>query len=198
MNSISRKIGFMFIWTIMAMPVQAQEGPYFGVGLGGVVITDDEPGISLSDTAYGGFIQAGFDINEHFGFEGRIGSSTDGSGRTVYVGLPAEAKYGPNFFVSHLAKVQYPVTTALRIYGVIGITTAMYKLKITVPSLPFFSPVTYSRTRTDITFGGGIDYEIVDRWRVGGEWVRYWDNVDIGGGVEGSFDAIVGTVKYEF
>jgi len=92
--------------------------------------------------------------------------------------------YGIDWFVSYLAKLQYPIVEKVRVYLLAGGTTA----EATAASLGFGGPVSASDTNTSFSIGGGADYRVTDQILIGGEWVHYFEDVD----------GFVGTVKYEF
>jgi len=159
--------------------------PYVGVGLGGFNIELDALGLlSDSDTAFGGYGLVGADFNDYLGAELRVGTTANAT-------LFGAVDVGVDYFISYLAKVQYPATPELRVYGLIGGTTA--KATTSVVGFP-----DESYTETGVSFGAGLDYRIMDQVIIGAEWVRYWHNVEVEPGLEAIVDGFSGLVKYEF
>jgi len=184
-------------------PVMAQDfeiKPYAGVGIGAFMldVEDSTPGdpFATDDTVFGGFLAVGADVHEYLGLELRVGTTSDGSESIIVPGVGTVAvDYGPSYFISYLAKVQYPATPELRIYGLIGGTTAKVETSFTAMGFPV---VTDSQTETGVSFGAGVDYTVMDNVSVGAEWVRYWHNVNFDATTEVDIDGISATVKYEF
>lgn len=160
--------------------------PYVGGGVGGFLVdTSQIPGGS-SQTVFGGYGAIGVDYGDFLGFELR-GGATNSSSLTV---TGVNMNVGLDYFFSYLGKIQYPVTKDFRVYALLGGTTAKATATITTPGFVFVSTGTTqaSDTTTGFSVGVGADFEILNQWRIGGEWVRYYSDVD----------GFVGTIKYLF
>ncbi|MES0372325.1 MAG: outer membrane beta-barrel protein, partial [Mariprofundaceae bacterium] len=170
-----------------ALPAQAIEfEPYAGVGLGGVLI---DAGLG-SEKAFSGYGILGADLHENYGVEFRFGT-TGNTGKTVIVPqtscpgecevpitllVPTPATISVDWFVSYLFKLQYPVAESFTIYGLIGGTTLNSKYN--------FAPLgrTVHSTRTTLSYGGGIDYDLGNRWITGVDWMIYANEADTSAG----------------
>ncbi|MDX8405327.1 MAG: porin family protein [Mariprofundus sp.] len=171
---------------IMAGSVSAQAQDikiYDGVGLGVFGIEATETGFSQNNTMSGGYAKLGVDINDYFGLELRAGTIGTGSrnyptgtsvGGTV-LPVPVEVKLTSDYFVSYLAKFQYPVSQDFRIYTMLGATTAKFKRNISAVG----ASGVIAKSKTGFSYGVGGDYSYNDRFSFGGEWMQYWTNVTI-------------------
>jgi len=158
--------------TIMAFAtINAQAGevkPYIGIGLGSFTIDGGSvAGFSLkTNSSIGGFLQGGVDINPYIAAELRVG----GVSSSKIKGLNGD-KLKADWFASYLAKPQFSPTGGLNIYGLIGATTAKVSITNTAGQ-------TASRTKTQLTFGAGLEYTIQDTVSIGAEYVQYSNTAD--------------------
>lgn len=160
--------------------VQAEEiKPYVGAGAGGFRFVVTSAGVDNSGTSFGGFGILGASINDYIAVELRGGASTNAD---VSAGL----KYKHSYFISYLAKLQYPVGDGVFIHALGGGTTANIK------------STGLDTSKTGISFGGGIRFAVDDQLSFGAEWVRYWHNVSIPGNRSVDVDGISGTLRYNF
>lgn len=160
--------------------------PYLGVGLGafGLEVKDNSiPGVAFSqkNTVFGGFLKGGVDINDYIGAELRVGTTAQGSkayaANALMPGSPAFTySMKAQYFISYLAKLQYPVSPEFRLYAMLGGTTARLKNNISVPGL---TTVPGAVTKTGFSFGAGGDYAIDDQFSLGAEWMQYLTNVTV-------------------
>lgn len=162
--------------------VSAQAGetqPYAGVSLGGFNIESKITGVVDSGSTTGYYVFLGADINDYLAAELRLGAT----GNAAVWGL----NYKLSSFVSYLAKGQFPVSSDLRVYGLLGGTTANLKTSGGADV-----------TKTGLTFGGGAEFNINEQLSVGAEWVRYWSNVTVSPSVDVSASGLSATLKYNF
>ena len=168
--------------------------PYMGIGLGDYNLKYSQPAYSQRDNVFGGYLQLGSDFNDYLGAELRIGTTAKGS--NAYGGGTVDQS--ADYLFSYLMKLQYPTTPDLRLYGLIGGTTG--KAKVTATPAVILSVGT--KTATGVSYGLGLDYQVLDQVRAGLEWVRYWDNIGINsGGFPASkmtIDGYTATLKYMF
>lgn len=152
--------------------------PYVGAGAGGFVI---DAGLG-SETAFGGFAIAGADLHENFGIEFRAGTTGNAGNNIVFpvgsvpgeVGniilvAPEPATVSVDWFVSYLAKLQYEIAPQFRIYGLVGGTTLRSKIAFQGVS----KGVVARATKTTLSYGGGIDYDLGNQWSVGVDGLIY-------------------------
>jgi len=152
--------------------------PYIGAGAGGFVI---DAGLG-SETAFGGFAIAGADLHENYGIEFRAGATGNtGNNITFPIGT-AQGELGPvvilapepatisvDWFVSYLLKLQYPVAEQFRIYGLVGGTTLRSKIAFQGVT----KGVVARATKTTLSYGGGLDYDLGNQWSVGVDGLIY-------------------------
>jgi len=186
-----------------ALPAQADDiQPYAGVGLGGVLI---DAGLG-SENAFSGYGILGMDLHENYGVELRFGTT----GKTanslliprnilgqrelpITILVPTYARVSVDWFFSYLAKLQYPVNDAFRIYGVVGGTTMKTKFA--------FLTTTVGATFNTLSYGGGFDYGLGNQWRVGVDATIYANKANTTPGTNfAGLDVwgVNGTIKYEF
>ena len=156
--------------------------PYAGVGIGAFGLELKSPTVNQKNTVFGGFGKVGADIGDYLGAELRFGSTSSGT--------TGNTKLSDSYFISYLAKVQYPVTLDFRPYALIGGTTS--KFKVTTAG------VETSNTKTGFSYGFGADYYLQDQLSIGGEWMQYWTNVNIGTNAEAKIWGATATVAYHF
>ncbi|MDQ6958425.1 MAG: outer membrane beta-barrel protein [Mariprofundaceae bacterium] len=168
--------------------------PYAGIGFGAFGLELKAPRVSQKNTVFGGFGKAGVDIGDYLGVEIRGGSTT--SGTTDYPSLNATLKIRSSYFISYLAKLQSWESAGMKVYALVGATTAKFKATATATGLGAASA---SSTKTGVSYGFGINYHIQDSLTVGGEWMQYWTNVSLGAaGVDANMWGAVATVAYHF
>jgi opacity protein-like surface antigen len=157
--------------------VQAQEfHPYIGMGVSSFTM---DSGIAGSSTAGGGFVNFGID-SKIVGAELRMGRTGDAS--VNYKGV--NISYGLDTFFSLLGKLNFSPTDPLRLYAIVGYTTAYSRASATVAG----QKITASGTASSGSYGAGLDYRIQDHLLIGGEWMAY--ALDVSG--------IAINLKYEF
>lgn len=133
--------------------------PYVGVGVG---LFETDLGFGLkSKSAVGYYIHGGADFNDYIGAQLRIGSV---SSKTI--NAATAAKFKTNFFVSELAKFQYPVTSDAKVFALLGATT--YKGSISGPTTS-----NSSTTKTTFSYGAGFSYTVEDTIDIGFEYMAY-------------------------
>jgi len=160
--------------------------PYVGAGIGAFGLELKNTAGSQKNTVFGGYAKAGVDIGDYLGAELRLG--TTGSGTT------GTTKLSESYFISYLAKVQYPASSDLNVYAMLGGTTANFKRTV--------SGVESSKSKTGFSYGFGAEYYLQDTLSIGGEWMQYWTNVKLGTAfgtdAKAKMWGAVGTVAYHF
>ncbi|KON47857.1 porin family protein [Mariprofundus ferrooxydans] len=188
---------------IMAGSVTAQAQdfkPYAGVGIGafGLEMKDTSINFKQKNTVLGGFAKFGVDVNDYFGAELRVGTTAKGDKTYGVGGVAAGSPAGTigqkaDYFVSYLAKLQYPVSQDFRLYAMLGATTAKSKITMT-PALGTGS----SKTKTGFSYGAGGDFTVNDQLSVGAEWMQYWTNVTVTTNGKVKIWGAVGTLTMHF
>jgi len=180
---------------------QAQDfKPYAGVGIGafGVEFKDSSVGLNQKNTVFGGYAKFGVDFTDFLALELRAGAM--GTGTKTYpagtFGIPVrfDLKQSADYFISYLAKLQYPVAQDFRVYALLGGTTAKAKLDASALGVT----ISQSKTKTGFTYGFGGEYNLNDQLSVGGEWVQYWTNVKMNNTTKAKLWGAVGTLAYHF
>jgi opacity protein-like surface antigen len=170
--------------------------PYMGLGLGAynLQLKINSVPVSQNNTAFGGYLQLGSDFNDYLGAELRIGTTNKESSTHATGSLSQQEDY----MFSYLLKLQYPTTPDLRIYALLGGTTAKDKVSGTAVSAAVASAA--SGTKTAFSFGAGVDYRIADQLRAGVEWVRYANDITVDSttGTKLTIDGYTATLKYLF
>lgn len=167
---------------MMVVPVAQAEAqdykPYFGIGLGVVGLEESTPTFNQKNYVFGGYVRGGVDFNDYLGAEVRIGTAQKGS-----TGYPA-GTIDPNaatvdlqgeYFVSYLAKLQFPIMQDFRLYALGGGTTA--KLKTTVTTTA--GSTASKAVKIGASYGAGLEYSFGENSSVGAEWMQYWTNVTV-------------------
>lgn len=172
---------------------QAQEfKPYAGAGIGAFGLEYKDSTVSQKNTVFGGFGKMGVDVNPYLGAELRIG--TTGSGTKSYTGATTSRKISDSYFLSYLAKFQFPASEDFNIYALVGGTTAKFKLTTNTTSA--------SATKTGVSYGAGFDYNLQNQWSAGLEWMQYWTNVKLpttfGTGAKAKIWGAVASATYHF
>jgi len=174
--------------------------PYVGVGLGafGLEVKDTNAVFSQNETVFGGYAKVGADIGDYLGGELRIGATSSGTqSNPVGTGgstIAFDSKLQADYFFSYLVKLQFPATQDLKLYALLGGTTA--KMKFTASAAGVTGGV--SGTKTGFSYGLGAEYSLQDMLSVGLEWMQYWNNV--GAFVDGNAKlwGVVVTGAYHF
>lgn len=180
MKHVLRTMAFAAALLFSVTPAKAQEMyPYVGVGVGSYSFDVNVLGLPDSGSAIGGYLTLGADFGEYIGAELRIGTTGDAD-------LFATT-YSLDYFFSYLAKIQFPVSPELRIYGIIGGTSANVT---TTAGL--------DETGNSLSYGIGLDYRVSERSLFGVEWVRYWDQVTVLGIADITVDGFAAVFKFEF
>jgi len=156
--------------------------PYAGAGIGAFGLELKGATINQKNTTFGGYGKLGLDIGDYLGAELRFGSTSSGTTGNV--------KLSDSYFISYLAKFQFPVTLDFRPYAMVGGTTAKFKVTD--------AGVETSNTKTELSYGFGAEYYVQDSLSVGGEWMQYWTNVNLTGNREAKIWGAVATVDYHF
>lgn len=164
--------------------------PYAGIGFGAFGLKFKNPLVSQTNRVFGGFGKFGVDIGDYLGAELRVGATSTGN-KSYAVGvlgstIPVDASLSDDYFISYLAKFQYPIVenssqNPLVVYVLVGGTTAKVRRKINI-SLPTVGPLSIndSTTKTGFSYGFGGEYYVGDTLSIGGEWMQYWTNVNLG------------------
>jgi len=172
--------------TLAALPanVQAQDfdvKPYVGAGLGafGLELKGTNGTVySQKNTVFGGYVKLGADIGDYLGAELRVGATGSGTqsnpAGTMGSTVPFDGKIQATSLVSYLGKVQFPATPDLKLYALLGGTTAKFKFTATST----VGSGSSSGTKTGFTYGVGAEYSFQDTLSAGIEWVQYWTNVN--------------------
>ncbi len=140
--------------------------PYVGAGLGAFGLEFKNNATSQKNTVLGGYVKLGADIGDYLGAELRFGAT--GSGSKTYAAPTGKVKQQASNFISYLAKVQFPATPDLKLYALLGGTTAKFKRG------------GQGKSKTGFSYGFGGEYFLQDTLSVGAEWVQYWTNVKLG------------------
>jgi len=152
--------------------------PYAGIGIGafGLEYKDPDAAISQKSTVFGGYAKFGADIGDYLGIEVRVGTTSSGTQSyptgTAEIPVPFDMKMSSDYFISYLAKFQYPVTVDFKPYVMLGGTTAKIKGTVSVPLIGYSS--SQSVTKTGFTYGFGANYYVAENLSIGGEWMQYW------------------------
>jgi opacity protein-like surface antigen len=179
--------------------VQAQDFKlYAGVGIGGFGIETKNATVSLAqkNTVLGGYGKFGVDINDYVGVElraGSIGTGEKNQPASVF-GTATKFSQTTDYFLSYLAKLQYPLAQDFRVYAMAGATTAKVK-STTAPNVP---AANISATKTGFSYGFGGEYFLTDQFSIGAEWVQYWTDVTITTNTKTNIWGAVGTISYHF
>jgi len=162
----------------ISRPCQAQDfKPYIGAGAGLFVLDFTASGVTgiNNKDVFGGFGTIGFDYGDFFGAELRFGSASNTSFDVISSGSTVNETVGLDYFFSYLVKLQFPAAENLRIYALLGGSSAKATAKINTPGFVFTSTNTtsVSDSSSSLSFGGGFDFKIQDRFSLGVEWVKY-------------------------
>ncbi len=172
--------------------------PYAGNGFGAFGLELKGPGFSQKSTVFGGFEKLGVDIGDYLGTELRIGATSIGTqsnpAGTLGVPVPFDTKLSSNYFLSYLVKIQSRESAGMRVYALVGATTARLKGALPVAGLS----VSTSRTKTGFSYGFGINYHVQDSLTVGGEWMQYWTNVNVDPNVDAKMWGATANAAYHF
>ena len=159
--------------------------PYAGIGFGSFT-TDFGSGFK-SAAAFGGFLQGGVAFNQYIAAELRIGSVNSSK-----ISNTPNAKSKIGIFTSYLLKPQFPMTEQASIYGLLGATTT----KVTVSSA--IGGAT-SATKTQVSFGAGLEYKVQNAVSIGAEYVQYSNKANgTGTSTDTKVTGISATLNYHF
>jgi len=156
--------------------------PYVSIG-GGQVVTEyvengPSGGVSMKKSTWGTYIKAGVDLYQYTGFEVRGGITGriqhDFPAGTLGSIPPLNVSAQVNGFVSYFAKLQYPITKSFKVYGLLGATTG----HISVERNQGVGGA-LKGWKTDLSYGGGLEYKFRVRGSIGLEWVQYWKNANL-------------------
>ena len=134
--------------------------PYAGAGLGAFGLEFKNTASNLKKTVFGGYGKLGADIGDYLGVELRVGGTASGTKNNT--------KLQASPFFSYLGKVQFPATPDLKLYAMLGGTTAKFKVG------------NQSKSKSGFSYGFGAEYFLQDTLSVGAEWMQYWTNVKLG------------------
>lgn len=195
MKHLASMMAGAFLLLVSPVASSASEiHPYSGIGTGwfGIEGRSDSIQYSQKSSTYGLFAYVGADVNEYFGFEARIGSTGKAKDTTVALSWPPrETKLQSPLFYGAYAKLQYPVTDGVTIYGLAGVTRGKYR----------FENGTFvnERTKSDFSYGGGVMIGTGSEFTLGIEWMQYWKNIVLDGfGSKGSMWGASLTATYHF
>ena len=157
--------------------------PYVSVG-GGQVVTEyveNGPvagGVSMKKSTWSAMIKAGVDIYQYTGLEVRTGI-TGKINHVFPAGTlgsipPLNVSAQVNGFVSYFAKLQYPITKSFKLYGLFGATTGRTSVERNQGV-----GGALKGWKTDLSYGGGLEYKFRVRGSIGLEWVQYWKNANL-------------------
>ena len=156
-----------------------------GMYVGASVVSFDQsvtvPGASDSGNSAGFMIQLGSDFNEYLAMEIRLGDTNTAHFSRIAASQRATLS-------SFLLRGKLPLNDNLRMYGVLGLTTG--------EATPSGSLTGYAK-RDSMSYGAGLQVHGV-HWRGSIEWMRYWDKVNVGPGIDVTIDGIAATVGYAF
>jgi len=156
--------------------------PYIGVG-GGLFSTKYAEvgplgGLIMKDSTWGTFVKAGADIFDYTGIEirsGITGKITKNFPAGTLGSIPPLAVSAQlTNFVSYFAKLQYPLTRQVKIYGLVGATSG----RISVQRNQGVGGA-ITTWKTDLSYGSGIEYKFRVRGSIGLEWMKYWTTAPI-------------------
>jgi len=166
---------------------------YAGIAVGafGVEVKNPAIGYNQKNTVLGWYGKFGLEFNDYVAAELRIGSTAKGS--TSYP--KGTVEQGADI-ISYLVKLQYPTTPDLKVYGLLGGTTA--RLRMAVGNAKVKTPTGVTGAKTGFSYGVGGEYRVTDQLYLGAEWEQYWTNVNIGLGTKSKIWGAVGSLTYDF
>ena len=186
-----------FAALLFAVPAQAQDfmfKPYVGGGIGAYEL-DYGNG---TDFVVGGYGALGADLHEFLAAEVRFGSAGSKTKNDATTNLAtSDVKKSVSWFVSYLVKPRIEVTDGLRFYGLVGASTVKSDIQAGTAAKR-------EKTDTDLSFGGGAEYQITDNFTVGAEWLRLTSSKDTAAlgatsGYKGmDINSFVGTLRVDF
>ena len=144
--------------TVLAAPMAANAtGFYLGANAGSG--QQSHQLMEKAETTGVAAIKAGYDFNDYFGAEVRYGGVNQ---RSSDIEL--------NSFASVYAKVQYPITESISVYGLAGMTAANLPQDslIAVPQ----SKAKSSGSESSASFGAGVRYAVTDNFGISLEAMR--------------------------
>ena len=148
--------GMLMAGVAMVPAAQAQQ-PYLGVGIGAFEL---DPG-GQNKLSTGIMMQLGDDFLPYLGGEIRVGTTDKANNRSRV-----------NWFAGAYAKPKFDVSQDLTVYGLLGVTTlrANYTSATTLRN--------QAATKTDFSYGLGLEYWLGYQFTVNLEWVRYASRAD--------------------
>jgi len=169
-----------------------RNGIYFGLGLGTSGVDYSQPGLNMNFDGAMLIIKLGYDFNEYFGAEVRLGGT--GEDKQPLGATTVEMGAG---FLSAFIKPQYPISRDFRVYGLVGATNATFtREQITTTGVILLDS---EISKTGFSYGVGAEYDLGDRWSLGGEWVQYWSDVElIRPGIKASIWGAVANINFYF
>ncbi len=139
------------------------------------------PGASDHGHSSGGMVEIGSDLNDFLALEIRFADT-----HTAHFNrIAASQKVSLN---SYLLRLRLPLSDTFWMYGLVGKTIGR--------ASPSGSLSGYAR-RDSTSYGGGLQMQGIN-WGAGVEWMRYWDNVNVGPGIHVTIDGIAATLSYAF
>jgi hypothetical protein len=159
----------------------AHAGNYIGVSAVQFDQKVSVPGTSDHGYSTGGMVEIGSYLNSFLALEIRFADT-----HTAHFNqIGASQKASLN---SYLLRVNLPISNSFWLYGMVGKTLGR--------ASPSGSLSGYAR-KDSTSYGGGLQLQGTS-WGVGAEWMRYWDNVNVGPGINITIDGIAGTLSYSF
>jgi hypothetical protein len=139
------------------------------------------PGASDHGNSTGVMVEVGSYLNQFLSLEVRFG----GTHTAHFSRIAATQKVT---LYSYLLRARLPISNSFWIYGLWGMTTGQ--------ASPTGSLSGYAN-RNGTSYGGGLQLQGMN-WGAGVEWMRYWDKVNVGPGMNVTIDGIAGTLSYAF
>jgi hypothetical protein len=134
-----------------------------------------------SGNSTGVMFQFGSNFNEYLGLEVRLGMT--GKADLTQIGATQDGTMS-----SLLFRGRIPFDDTFRLYGLFGTSTG---------TVTAGGSLTGNTSRQGISYGGGIEM-LAGQWSGSAEWLRYWQNVNLGTGIDSTIDGIALTIGYNF
>lgn len=154
-------IALMLIANLPTAQAQALEGGYIGTDY--LFLSYKEPGLQSLDPGAVG-IRFGTDLNEFFGFEGRVGYGANSDALTL-MGVTVDMEID-NFYGAY-GKLFWEAVDGFWIYNTFGFSRG--KATFSGPG------VTLSESDNGFSYGFGLEFRTSDALMVGAEWMRFLD-----------------------
>lgn len=167
----------------LAATTPAYAGNYVGVSAVHFQQRITVPGARDHGSSDGPMVRVGSDLNELLALEIRFGGTQTAHFSTIAASQSAT-------LYSYLLRGRLPINDndTVWIYALLGMTTG----EVT-PSGSLVGSV----KRDSTSYGGGLQVHGI-RWGASLEWMRYWDNVNVGPGINVTIDGIGASVSYAF